>query len=77
MFNSLETYSKYKEDKKILKEIEKSKEAYRKRQEFYSREKEKYLAKQQLLIEEKIRRRLQRDVSKINVNFEKKVRKIQ
>ena len=77
MFNSLETYSKYKEDKKILKEIEKSKEAYRKRQEFYAREKEKYLEKQQLLIDEKIRRRLQRDESKINVNFEKKVRKIQ
>jgi hypothetical protein len=77
MFNSLETYSKYKEDKKILKEIEKSKEAYRKRQEFYAREKEKYLEKQQLLIDEKIRRRLQRDQSKINVNFEKKVRKIQ
>lgn len=77
MFNSLETYNKYKEDKKILKEIEKSKEAFRKRQEFYSREKEKYLKKQQLLIEEKMRRRLQRDESKINVNFEKKVRKLQ
>jgi len=77
MFDSIETYNKYKEDKKILKEIEKSKEAYKKRQEFYSREKEKYLAKQQSLIEEKMRRRLQRDQSKINVNFEKKVRKLQ
>lgn len=77
MFNSLETYNKYKEDKKILKEIEKSKEAFRKRQEFYSREKEKYLAKQQSLIEEKMRKRLERDQSKINVNFEKKVRKLQ
>ena len=77
MFNSLETYNKYKEDKRILKEIEKSKEAYRKRQEFYSREKEKYLEKQQSLIEEKMRKRLQKDQSKINVNFEKKVRKLQ
>lgn len=33
--------------------------------------------KQQLLIEEKTARRLQKDESKINLNFEKKVRKLQ
>lgn len=76
-FNSIETYEKYKNDKKILKEIQKSKEALKKREEYYKREKEKYIAKQQLLIEEKTARRLQRDQSKINLRFEKKIRKIQ
>ena len=76
-FNSIETYEKYKNDKKILKEIEKSKQAMEKRKEFYKREKEKYIAKQQLLIEQKTARRLQKDESKINLSFEKKVRKLQ
>jgi len=76
-FNSIETYEKYKNDKKILKEIEKSKEALEKRKEFYKREREKYIMKQQLLIEWKTARRLQRDENKINLNFEKKIRKLQ
>lgn len=76
-FNSIETYDKYKNDKKILKEIQKSKEALEKRKEYYKKEKEKYIAKQQLLIEEKTSRRLQRDESKINLRFEKKLREIQ
>ena len=76
MFNSIETFEKYKNDKKILKEIQRSKEALEKRKEYYKREKEKYIAKQQLLIEEKMSRRLQKDQSKINLRFEKKVRKI-
>lgn len=76
MFNSIETFEKYKNDKKILKEIQKSKEALEKRKEYYKREKEKYIAKQQLLIEEKMSRRLQKDQGKINLRFEKKVRKL-
>lgn len=76
-FNSIETYEKYKNDKKIMKEIQKSKEALEKRKEYYKREKEKYIAKQQLLIEEKTSKRLQRDQSKINQRLEKKIRKIQ
>jgi hypothetical protein len=77
MYDSIETYEKYKHDKKILKEIEKSKEKMEKRKEYYKQQKEKYIAKQQLLIEEKTSRRLQRDQNKINLSFEKKVRKIQ
>ena len=76
-FNSLETYNKYKEDKKILKEIEKSKENFLKRKEYLSKERDKQIAKQQSLIEEKMRRRLQREESKINQRFEKKLRKLQ
>ena len=76
-FNSIEMFEKYKNDKKILKEIQKSKDALRKREEFYKREKEKYIAKQQLLIEEKMSRRLQKDQGKINLRLEKKIRKIQ
>ena len=53
MYDSIETYEKYKTDKKILKEIEKSKEKLQKRVEYYKQQKEKYLAKQQLLIDEK------------------------
>lgn len=77
MYDSIETFEKYKNDKKILKEIQKSKEKMEKRKEYYIREKEKYIAKQQLLIEEKTARRLQRDKNKINLSFEKKVRKLQ
>lgn len=77
MYDSIETFEKYKNDKKILKEIQKSKEKMEKRKEYYIREKEKYLAKQQSLIEDKTARRLQRDKNKINLSFEKKVRKIQ
>lgn len=77
MYDSIETYEKYKGDKKILKEIEKSKEKLQKRAEYYKQQKEKYLAKQQLLIEEKNARRMERDKSKINLSFEKKVRKLQ
>ena len=77
MYDSIETYEKYKTDKKILKEIEKSKEKLQKRAEYYKQQKEKYLAKQQLLIDEKNARRMERDKSKINLSFEKKVRKLQ
>lgn len=48
-----------------------------KRKEYYRQQKEKYMAKQQLLIEGKTSRRLQRDQNKINLSFEKKVRKLQ
>lgn len=75
-FNSIETYEKYKNDKKILKEIEKSKQAYQKRVEYYEREKKKYMEKQQLLIEGKMSRRLQKDESLINLRLEKKTRKL-
>jgi hypothetical protein len=75
--NSIETFEKYKDDKKILMEIKKSQEALEKRKEYYRKQKEKYIAKQQLLIEEKTSRRLQRDQSKINQRLEKKIRKIQ
>jgi len=76
-FKTIEQYEKYKDDKKILKEIQKSQEALGKRKEYYRKQKEKYIAKQQLLIEEKTSRRLQRDQSKINQRLEKKIRKIQ
>ncbi|MBO7695050.1 MAG: hypothetical protein J6T10_20720 [Methanobrevibacter sp.] len=76
-FKTIEQYEKYKDDKKILKEIKKSQEALEKRKEYYKKQKEKYIAKQQLLIEEKTSRRLQRDQSKINQRLEKKIRKIQ
>ena len=74
---SIETFEKYKNDKKILREIQKSQEALEKRKEYYRKEKKKYIAKQQLLIEEKTSRRLQRDQNKINLRLEKKIRKIQ
>jgi hypothetical protein len=73
---SIDSYEKYKNDKKIMKEIEKSKQAYQKRIEFYNREREKYMAKQQSLIEAKTRRRLQKDQSLINIRLEKKIRKL-
>lgn len=76
-FNSVEIYNKYKEDKKILKEIEKSKENYLKRKEYLSKERDKQIAKQKSLIEEKMRRRLRREECKINQRFEKKLRKLQ
>lgn len=76
-FKTIEQYEKYKDDKKILKEIKKSQEALEKRKEYYKKQKEKYIAKQQLLIEEKTSRRLQRDQSKINQRLERKIRKIQ
>ena len=76
-FKTIEQYEKYKDDKKILREIKKSQEALEKRKEYYKKQKEKYIAKQQLLIEEKTSRRLQRDQSKINQRLEKKIRKIQ
>ena len=59
-----------------MKEIQKAQEAMEKRKEYYKQQKEKYIAKQQLLIEEKTSRRLQRDQSKINLRLEKKVRKL-
>lgn len=75
-FKTIEQYEKYKDDKKVQKEIQKAKEALEKRKEYYRKQKEKYIAKQQLLIEEKTSRRLQRDQSKINQRLEKKVRKL-
>lgn len=75
-FKTIEQYEKYKGDKKIMKEIQKAQEAMEKRKEYYKQQKEKYIAKQQLLIEEKTSRRLQRDQSKINLRLEKKVRKL-
>lgn len=75
--NSIEIFEKYKDDKKIMKEIQKAQEALEKRKEYYKKQKEKYIAKQQLLIEEKTSRRLQRDQNKINQRVERKIRKIQ
>ena len=77
MFDSIETFEKYKNDKKLSKELQKKKEAYQKRIEFYKREKEKYMAKQQLLIEEKISKRLNRDKKRINLQRERFCRKSQ
>ena len=75
-FKTIEQYEKYKGDKKIMKEIQKAQEAMEKRKEYYKQQKEKYIAKQQLLIEDKTSRRLQRDQSKINLRLAKKVRKL-
>ena len=72
-FNSIETYEKYKNNKKILKEIQKANEKYQKRVEFYNNEKKKQIEKQQLLIESKMLKRLQRDESKINLSFNRSV----
>ena len=77
MFDSIETFEKYKNDKKLSKELQKKKEAYQKRIEFYKREKEKYMAKQQLLIEEKISKRLSKDKKRINLQRERFCRKSQ
>lgn len=77
MFDSIETFEKYKNDKKLSKELQKKKEAYQKRIEFYKREKEKYMAKQQLLIEEKMSKRLSRDKRRINLQRERFCRKSQ
>lgn len=77
MFDSIETFEKYKNDKKLSKELQKKKEAYQKRIEFYKREKEKYMAKQQLLIEEKMSKRLNRDKRRINLQRERLCRKSQ
>ena len=72
-FKSIETYEKYKNDKKILKEIQKAKEKHQKRVEFYDRERKKQIEKQQSLIEAKMRRRLQKDESLINLRLNKTV----
>ena len=77
MFDSIETFEKYKNDKKLSKELQKKKEAYQKRIKFYKREKEKYMAKQQLLIEEKMSKRLSRDKKRINLQRERFCRKSQ
>lgn len=77
MFDSIETYEKYKNNKKLLKELQKKKESFEKRKEFYKREKEKYMAKQELLYDQKSAKRLERDKKKINTSREKISRKLQ